>query len=183
MHLRRTPALLLGALLIATVLTGCGTDATNRINQITTGSVNRDAEVDVLGAVVVSAEDGSGTFVATFVNNSELEASQVTSVAATSESDGITFDGDTSVDVPAAGMVNLADDDSGFALNGDFAAGDFLDLTVTFGDGSSVDMNVPVVTNCGLWAGLDGPTTACASEDVEPSQTSETGDAPVEQSE
>jgi hypothetical protein len=182
MHLRRTPALLVGALLLATALTGCGTDATNRINQITTGSVNRDADIDVLGAVVVSAEDGSGTFVATFVNNSELEPASVETVAGTDPATTLTFDGDTSVDVAAAGMVNLADD-GGFPVTGDFVAGDFLDLTVTFGDGSKVDMNVPVVTNCGIWEGLDGPTTGCESESVEPDQTEETSPTPIEQSE
>lgn len=182
MHLRRTPALLLGALLFATVLTGCGTDATNRINQIQTGTNQRDSDVDVLGAVVVSAADGSGTFVATFVNNSQLEAASVESVAGTDETDGLTFDGDTSVDIPAAGAVNLADD-GGFPLNGDFGAGNFVHLTATFGDGSSVDMDVPVVTNCGIWEGLDGPTTGCEAESVEPDQSEETSPTPVEQSE
>jgi hypothetical protein len=182
MHLRRTPALLTGALLLATVLTGCGTDATNRINQIQTGTNVRDSEVDVLGAVVVSAADGSGTFVATFVNSSSTDDASVESVAGTDETDGLTFDGDTSVDVPASGMVNLADD-GGFALTGDFSAGDFVHLTATFSDGSSADMDVPVVTNCGLWAGLDGPTTGCESESVEPDQTEETSPTPVEQSE
>lgn len=182
MHLRRTPALLLGALLIATVLTGCGTDATNRINQIQTGTNVRDSDVDVLGAVVVSAADGSGTFIATFVNNNKLEAASVESVAGTNEVDGLTFDGDTSVDIPAAGAVNLADD-GGFAVTGDFGAGNFVQLTATFGDGSSVDMDVPVVTNCGIWEGLDGPTTDCTAESVEPDQSDETSPTPVEQSE
>ena len=44
-------------------------------------------------------------------------------------------------------------------------------------------MNVPVVTNCGIWEGLDGPTTGCESESVEPDQTEETSPTPIEQSE
>ena len=87
--------------------------------------MNRDAEIDVLGAVVVSAEDGSGTFIATFVNNSNVEPASVESVAGTDPATSLKFEGDTSVDMPAAGMVNLADD-GGFAVTGDFVDGDFV---------------------------------------------------------
>lgn len=156
MHLRRTPALLICLLALAT-LTGCREDMTNQINQISHGTVSRETDVDVLGAIIVSAEDGSGTFVATFVNNSTEEDASVESVAGADDAQGLTFQ-DSSVDLAPSGMVNLATD-GGFEVEGDFVAGDFVPLTVTFGDGESVDIDVPVVTNCGMYADLDGPSS------------------------
>ena len=75
MHLRRSLALATGALVLAVpALTSCGFDyATDRIYTQAAGVNDRDATVDVLGAVVVSAEEGSGIFVASFSNNNNEE--------------------------------------------------------------------------------------------------------------
>ena len=77
--MRRTLALATCALAVcAPVLTSCGFDyATDRIYTPATGVNNREASIDVLGAVIVSAEDGSGTFVASFANNSTEEPATV----------------------------------------------------------------------------------------------------------
>ena len=86
----------------------------------------------MLNAVIVSAEEGSGTFVASLSNNDTQEP--------------ITFDGDstvstrrdarpptssTPVEIAPGGLVNLADE-GGIEVTGDFAAGDFVGVTVTF---------------------------------------------------
>ena len=71
---RRNPdrlALSIGALVLAVPgVSACGFNyATDRENTIANGVSNKDGEVDVLNAVIVSSEDGSGTFIATLSNN------------------------------------------------------------------------------------------------------------------
>jgi hypothetical protein len=125
---------------------------------------NREASVDVLGAVIVSAQEGSGTFVASFANNSTEESATVESLEGVDQ-EPLTADGFSTVDVPAGGLVNLADEE-GVPVNGEFAAGDFVPVTIEFGNGERVELDVPVVTNCGYYEGLDGPSSPdqCESE-------------------
>ena len=160
MHLRRSLALLSGALLLAAPLSSCGFDpATNRVNQIAAGSSDRDTSVDVLGAVVVSGEEGSGTFVATFVNNDLDESATVESLA---PEDGATAQFEFSpVEVEPNAMVNLADDDQGAPVEGDFAAGDRLPMVVQVAGSEPIELDVPVVPNCWEWEGLDPNPSDC----------------------
>ena len=156
MHLRRSLALLSGAILLAAPLSSCGFDpATNRINTIAAGTSDRDESVDVLGAVVVSSEPGSGTFIASFVNNSTTEPASV---------DAMDSDGDVSVqaadfpiEIDPGSIVNLALDDQGVPVEGEFEAGDVVPLNVQIGGGDTIELDVPVVPNCREWEGLDGP--------------------------
>ena len=160
MHLRRSLALLSGALLLAAPLSSCGFDrATNKVNQIVPGSSNRDTSVDVLGAVVVSGQEGSGTFVATFVNNDLGESATVESVAAEGDANA-QFDF-TPVEVAPNGLVNLATEDDRVPVEGDFAAGDYLPTVVTLQGGDTVALDVPVVPNCYQWEGLDANAGDC----------------------
>lgn len=152
MHLRRSLALATGALVLAVpALSSCGFDyATDRIYTQAAGVNDRDATVDVLGAVVVSAEEGSGVFVASFSNNSDVEEGVVESIEgdATAES----FE---PVEIPPGGFVNLAEE-GGAEVTGDFEAGNFVSVTIIFGNGERVQMDLPVVPNCGVYEGLDG---------------------------
>ena len=160
MHLRRSLALLTGALLLTGPLAGCGFDpATNQINDIAPGADARDASVDVLGAVIVSAEDGSGTFIASFVNNSLEEEATVSGLMA---DEGVDVQVDFSpIEVPPNELVNLAQDDQGIAVEGDFGAGDQLPMVMELGDGELVELSVPVMPNCDEYAGVDGPGGDC----------------------
>ena len=55
---------------LAAPLSSCGFDyATDRDYTPGSGANNRDGDVDVLSAVVVSAAEGSGTFIASLSNN------------------------------------------------------------------------------------------------------------------
>ena len=97
---RRSWALAAGALLLAAPLSSCGFDnATERVYTPAAGANNRDATVDVLGAVIVSAEEGSGTFVATFVNNDQVEDGVVEGITPDDEAIQIDF---SPVTVPPA---------------------------------------------------------------------------------
>ncbi|WP_460835498.1 copper chaperone PCu(A)C [Nocardioides hungaricus] len=174
MQLRRSSRVLAaaGALTLATVLSSCGFDyATDRQYTPAAGANDRDARVDVLGATVVSAQEGSGTFVASFANN-------VTDAAATVESMTVETipSGDekplplevakfSPIEIPAGGLVNLAQA-GGVVVTGDLTAGDFVNLTIGLGDGGSVEMEVPVMPSCNEWAGLDeSGDGAAAGED------------------
>jgi hypothetical protein len=152
----------------APALTSCGFDyATDRIYTPATGVNYRDASIDVLGAVIVSSQEGSGTFIASFANNSSTEPGTVEGLAGDDESQ-LTVRGFRPIEVPPGGFVNLADE-GGIGVTGELSAGAFVPVTVELGTGESVDMQVPVVTNCGYYEGLDGPSSAeqCEAESGE----------------
>src|SRR5687768_16477454 len=89
MQLRRSLALVSGALLLTAPLGACGFDpATDRINTITVGTSDRDTTVDILNAVIVSADEGSGTFIATLVNNDTEEEATLQSLEPVEEGVG-----------------------------------------------------------------------------------------------
>lgn len=158
MHLRQSVRLLAaaGALVLATpVLASCGFDyATDRVYTPGSGVNDREADVDVLSAVVVSAQTKSGTFIASFANNDAEEPATVTSIAGSGDDADLKVDSFDPIEIAPQGLVNLATD-GGIEITGDLAAGDTVSLTISFGDGSSVDMTMPVVAACGDYAGLD----------------------------
>jgi hypothetical protein len=157
---RRSWALAVGALLLAAPLSSCGFDnATERVYTPAAGTNNRDATVDVLGAVIVSAEEGSGTFVATFVNNDQEEDGVVEAI--TPEDEAIQFDF-SPVTVPPGGMVNLAaEGEEGVPVEGEISAGGVVPVTVQVSGGEVLEMTVPVVPNCNEFAGIDGTGGDC----------------------
>lgn len=140
---------------LAAPLSACGFNyATDREYTPGSGANNRDGAVDVLSAVVVSAAEGSGTFVASLSNNGADTEETFTAVAGQDATvKAAQFD---PITIPAGGLVNLAEPAAGIVLTGDFAAGDFVPLTVDFGNGERVSLNVPVVPDAsGYWEGLD----------------------------
>ncbi|MFC7493289.1 MULTISPECIES: hypothetical protein [unclassified Nocardioides] len=165
MQLRRSARLLTAAgalVLAATALTSCGFNyATDRVYTPGAGTNDRDTDVDVLSAVVVSAEDGSGTLVATFSNNLEDEAVTVDSI----EGEGLTFGDFSPIEVEPGGYVNLAEEETPITVEGDFEQGDFLSMSFTFGDGSTATMDVPSVSDCFEYAGLDSTAETGTPED------------------
>ena len=166
----RKLALALGSLVLAApVLTSCGFNyATDRIYTPAEGVNNRDASVDVLGAVVVSAQPGSGTFIASFANNDQDDPATVESLRGAGDDADLQVDEFDPIEIPAGGLVNLATE-GGIPVHDDFEAGDFLTLVVTFGDGESVEMDVPTVTDCEDYEGLD---TSAESASGHPSSSS-----------
>ena len=75
MQLRHTstPGTLVGALLLTAALSSsCGFElGTDRIYTPANGANDRDGEIDVLSAQVVSPEPGTGVFIASLCNNSD----------------------------------------------------------------------------------------------------------------
>jgi hypothetical protein len=142
----------------AMVLGGCSMTglerATNRVYTPAEGTNAREAAVDILGAVIVSGQPNSGTFIASFVNNSAMETASVDSLAGGAANADVTASDFDAVDIPARGIVDLSDN-GGLPLTGDFVAGDFVEVRVGLGDGTEVTMKVPVVVDDGPWDGLD----------------------------
>ena len=162
MHLRQSARLLAAAgilVIAAPFLSSCGFDyATDRPYTPGSGVNDHSAKVDVLSAVVVSAQTGSGTFIASFANNDTLEPATVTAIAGSGDDADLQVDSFTPIEIAPHGLVNLAVD-GGVAITGDIDAGETASLTITFGDGSSVDMTMPVVADCGDYSGLDTSAT------------------------
>ena len=143
-------------LALAVPLTSCGFDyATERDYTPAGGANNRSGDVDILSAVVVSAAEGSGTFVASLSNNDVDAEQSFTGVSGDEGADVTAADFDP-ISIAPGGLVNLADPAADIVLTGDFAAGDFLPLAVDFGNGERVLIEVPVVADdFGYWEGMD----------------------------
>jgi hypothetical protein len=142
-------------LALAVPLSSCGFDyATDREYSPAGGANNREGEVDVLSAVVVSAAEGSGTFVASLSNNQDEE--QTFTGLSGDEGATVTAAEFEPIAIAAGGLVNLAEPPADILLTGEFEAGDFVPLSVDFGNGERIMLNVPVVANdFGYWEGMD----------------------------
>jgi hypothetical protein len=166
---RRLRSALGAALLACGLLAGCGfTDATERVYTPANGanSNTADADVAVLGAVIVSTEGGSGSFVATISNKSLASDVTLTALAGAGEDATVTAGQFVPPRVARGGYVNLADI-GGIPVTGQFAAGDFVRVSLTFDNDDRLTLNVPVVANAGDFAGLDGPAPPVESHESE----------------
>ncbi|MGI8645185.1 MAG: hypothetical protein ACR2JD_02530 [Nocardioides sp.] len=149
--------------LCAPVLAGCGFNlSTERPYTPAVGANDVDGTVDVLNAVVVSSTPGSGTFIASLSNNDYSEPATFASLAAGTASE-LTVDEFEPVQIPRGGLVNLAEA-GGVTVTGDFEAGGFVSLTVTFGSGERASLQVPVVANAGDFSGLDDEPSASPTD-------------------
>jgi hypothetical protein len=152
MHLRRPLALTAGALVLSLGgLTSCGFDlATDRPYQPAAGTNGETGDVRVLSALIVAAQPNEGTLVVTLVSGTDDEQS-LTDVA----SDDLEVTDFDPIAVPPRGHVSLAADGDGVLVSGDFDAGRLLPVTFTFDNGDTTSFDVPVVTACGTYEGLD----------------------------
>ena len=173
MPLRRNLAIALGAVaLCLPTVSACGFEpSTNRPYTPAAGANADDGVLKVLGAVVVSANPGSGTFVASLSNDDRTTADAFDSLTPGTGSDfgAGTF---TPVEVKPGALVNLATD-GGVPVTGDFNSGNFLSVVVGFTSGGRVEMKVPVVADGGDFAGLDTSSPAATESPASASPTAE----------
>ena len=143
--------------LITGGLSSCGFDyATDRDYTPAVGINDRSGVVQVHGAVVVSTEPGSGTFIASLSNSSPDQEASMTEVGLI-EGDAPAPAEFEPVLIKPGGLVNLAEPPANIELTGEFAAGDFVEIAVGFDNGETVELEIPVVENRGYYADLDGP--------------------------
>lgn len=184
---RITRATATGALVLtAPFLSACGMSfATDQVYTQAAGANDRQGSVDVLNALIVATEDGSGTFIATLANNetNEFEGGELTSDGDDGLT-GISAAGDSQltaqvspVEIPAGGVATLADD-TGIPVEGESVRlGHFVTVELTFENAAPVTIQVPVVANNGAFAGQDGSTlTPTTKERVEEESSASTGD-------
>ena len=164
---RRTAAAAL--VLLAPALGACGFGyQTDQVYQPAVGTNDQSGEVDVLGGVVVSSSKGSGTFIASLVNKSPSNPDQLVSV--TSDDGEVTLS--APIELPAGQLVNLADAGAVRFDGEQVDAGNFVHVTLEFGNGQKSEMDVPVVPKEGTYADVKSApssSTPSASPSSSPS--------------
>lgn len=160
-------ALAAGGLLLAVpALSSCGFDyPTERVNTVGAGVTDHDAKVDIGSALIVAGQPDSGTLIGSLANNTEDPIS-LTSMTG-GEKGSITADQRDAIEVPGQGHVNLATlarDGDGLTVSGDFDAGDFVTITLTFDNNESVTMEIPVMKPCYQFEGLDNTSKEPSTE-------------------
>jgi hypothetical protein len=145
---------LVAALFVAPVLTACSSTnfgaQTDKVYTPADGVTNRDGMVDVLNALIVSDNPGTGRLIAGLSNNDTQTADELTGVAGAGNSQALTVTiegGDTKI--PPGGFLQLADPGSAFVqVQGDptqLYAGAFARVTFSFKNADAVTVNVPVL--------------------------------------
>ena len=143
---RRLAATFAATALLA--LSACGFEAqTNQQYQAAAGA-NSHGDVDVLNAMVVANEDGSGTVSAALVNKTDDQQSLSSVTATTLTGDELPVRGLRSLlPLPSQVLANLgfATDAGGFVITEGAEAGRYVKLTFSFTDAAAVTIEVPVV--------------------------------------
>ncbi|WP_426246033.1 hypothetical protein [Nocardioides sp. LHG3406-4] len=152
-----TSRTLVGAILLSAALsTSCGFNmATDRYYTPTNGANDRSGVVDVLSAMVVSGESGEGVFIASLSNNSTTKAVELDGIASTKQ-ETLSAPEVTPVEIAPGALVNLAESETPISVTGDFEAGYFVPVEVSFSNGETASMKVPVVVNCGIYSDISG---------------------------
>jgi hypothetical protein len=155
----------LAMVLLVPVLGACQYQ-TDQVYQPSVGVNNRDGSVDVLGALVVSTSDGTGTFVASLVNNDLEEPDALTNVTG----DGLEAQVVAPVQIKPDSLVNLADTGA-VSVDGDtISPGKFARLTLEFQSGQKTEVNVPVVSAESNYSDVK-PASPSSSSSPSPSAT------------
>ena len=168
---RLVPTAAAALFLAVPALSGCGVNFDAQTDQYytpTDGENSREGTVDVLHALIVSEEPGSGRLIAALVNSDTEEEDTLTSVRGLEEDEGLVFElagGETAI--PAGGTLQLADDGSAVVgVSGDpelLAAGRFVRLAFTFANGEETSLNVPVLTPGEDYADIEIPSGSDAA--------------------
>jgi hypothetical protein len=137
------------ALVAAPVMSSCGVNfgaQTDQVYNPAVGVNDHSGSVDVLNALIVSGSPGSGTVVATLVNNSQLRSDSLKGVAGAGKDTSLTVQVGGPTTIPAGGLLNLATDGGVTARGRQIVPGRFLGITFSFDRGKAVTLQVPVVS-------------------------------------
>lgn len=145
---RASTGLVRGVLSLSVVgVASCGFDApTDQVYTPAEGANSRRGTVDVLNALVVSGDDGSGTLVAALVNNDTVNDDALVGIRGVGEYQSVTVDV-PQTEVPAGQLLQLADDGAVGVNGAEVLPGSFVTLKFDFERGTPVSLNVPVVGN------------------------------------
>ena len=178
---RRTrPAALAAALLLSvSALSACAAAATNEVYNPTEGVNNRDGEVKVLHALVVSDGKDGGRLVAGLVNDNDEEPDTLTGVTVADGGSAQVELGDGETEIPADGLLQLAGEDAAQVLVKGVEAGGYVRVTFSFQNADDATLNVPVVAASDDFADVEVPGQVTPSETaaVEPTPAESEGES------
>lgn len=137
------------AVLALPILSACAAGSSAQTNlpyQPAEGVNNRQGDIYALNTLIVTNDDGSGTLVASLVNNADiadtLKSVEVTDSDAQPMKVAMAAGG---IQLPAGGAVQLADDGSVRVSSDKLLAGGLVSLTFSFDNAADVALDVPVV--------------------------------------
>lgn len=161
MNVRRSIAAA-AVLLAAPALSSCGVSFGAQTDQVYNPSVgvdDRSGQVDVLNALIVSGTDGSGTVVATLVNNDQQTDDTLKGVSGAGKDAGMTVKPGGDTTIPAGGLLNLATKGAVTIRGQRVVPGNFVTITFSFDRAQSVTLDVPVVSHSNPnYAGVKVPS-------------------------
>lgn len=161
MNVRRSIAAA-AVLLAAPALSSCGVSFGAQTDQVYNPSVgvdDRSGQVDVLNALIVSGTDGSGTVVATLVNNDQQTDDTLKGVSGAGKDAGMTVKPGGDTTIPAGGLLNLATKGAVTIRGQRVVPGNFVTITFSFDRAQSVALDVPVVSHSNPdYAGVKVPS-------------------------
>lgn len=170
---RRRRGAAVAAVLLVPTLAACGFGAqSDQQYQPGAGVDHVVGNVDVLNAVVVSKQTGSGVFAGTLVNKTTAK-SRLTSISVDGKSTPI------QVSVPGQGLVNMATDKKAATeLKGSgIKPGNYVSLVLRFDNGQTTRLQVPVWPDSGDYADVAMPGSPSSSPSGKPSP-SQSGKTP-----
>ena len=132
------------------VLSSCGARfgaQTDQVYNPAVGVDDRSGSVDVINALVVSGADGSGTVVATLVNNDQQDDDTLRTVSGAGDDAGLTVTVAGETAIPAGGLLNLATDGRASIRGERVVPGNFVELSFSFDRGAAVKVDTPVVSS------------------------------------
>lgn len=145
-------------------------EQTDQVYNAAAGVNDRSGEVDVLNALVVASTTGSGTVVATLVNNDQTHSDSLRSIAGSGADASLTVTPGGPTDIAANGLLNLATDGRNFISGPEVKLGRNVRITFSFDRAKAITLTVPVVGNTAEYAGVALPSaSASSSTDVSPS--------------
>lgn len=164
--------MLIPTALLVVPLTACsaGTsnfDAqTNEVYNVAEGVNDRAGAVDILNALVVSAEPGSGRLIVGLVNNNTNEDDELASVQGAGDYQDLTVDlADGDPTIKAGRLTQLADPGAAVVLitGEQVRPGAFIELTFSFRNAQPSTMQVPVVPQEDDFADVEVPSAGDTS--------------------
>ncbi len=158
--------------LLVPALGACGFhDQTDQVYQPAVGVNDRTGTVDVLGAVIVATEDGKGLFIASLVNGSTTKSDKLTGITG----DGITATLDQPLELKPKSLLNMAQG-APVEVTGDrVKEGNFVRVTLAFGNGQQTELDVPVVAQENEFASVTPVPSPTASSRAKFPSTKKSG--------
>ncbi len=148
-HVNVRRSLAVAALVLAApALSSCGVGFGAQTDQVYNPSAGVDARsgsVDVLNALIVSGSNGSGTVIATLVNNDQVHPDTLRGVTGAGADSSLKVTPGGATAIPAGGLLNLAKDGSITARGPRVKPGNFVEITFSFDRGQAITLQAPVV--------------------------------------